>query len=208
MRLSFLIFLCSFTLRAQSVAPFILASAPASGGATSWSDDFNRADETPLAGNWTKARDAAANLNLSSNKVIRASGSYDTWYFWNANSFTSAQYSWAIAGTGTGQGVCVHAKTGTLGLVALWSGGTIYLCKAVPTFSAVATASDTQSPGDTLQISITGDGGDVTVSRNGTTKLTWTDTSGLTGGSAGIVISSDDPNALLDDWSGGSGSPP
>lgn len=68
-----------------------LASIAAAGG-TTVSDDFNRANEIPLGGNWTKITGAAGGANLISNAVFTTSA-ISTIYTWNAATPTADQYS-------------------------------------------------------------------------------------------------------------------
>jgi hypothetical protein len=56
------------------------------------SDDFNRADESPLAGNWTRV--GTNNFNLVSNRVrgtIGVAAAHAV--YWNADSFAADQWS-------------------------------------------------------------------------------------------------------------------
>ena len=54
-------------------------------------DDFNRADQNPLAGNWTTCS-GFSNMRLSSNHVGGASNNQDCFVYWNANEFDPDHY--------------------------------------------------------------------------------------------------------------------
>ncbi len=56
------------------------------------SDDFNRANETPLAGNWSSVL-GTTQLNLAGNEVLNPSDSTLGASYWSANPFADDQYS-------------------------------------------------------------------------------------------------------------------
>jgi len=63
-------------------------------------DDFNRDNETPLAGNWTSGTGGGGTMNLTTNQVVYA-GAATAWYYWNADSFGNDQYVKASIDRGT-----------------------------------------------------------------------------------------------------------
>jgi hypothetical protein len=66
-------------------------------------DDFNRANESPLAGNWTRANGSAHNFQLISNEIAGFSVSDDGAYYWNAVTPPDDQWSEIAAGTVLGE---------------------------------------------------------------------------------------------------------
>lgn len=89
---------------------------PIGGGAALATDNFNRADEVPIAGNWTDLGEVDQ-LYLGANTVLPESESQDASVYYNAVSFPNDQYSQAnitstnSAGDGAGMGVGVRANT-------------------------------------------------------------------------------------------------
>ena len=62
---------------------------PVIAGGTFRTDDFNRADETPVAGNWTNV----TRTNLAGNQLVVPPGTSEAYCYWNADTFTNDQYS-------------------------------------------------------------------------------------------------------------------
>ena len=83
------------------------------------SDNFDRADQDPLAGNWTQTGSGAVVFRLASNAVTMNGFSNDREAFWNAETFADDQYSQVTltaesgGGAGSGGGVlCRHVGGG------------------------------------------------------------------------------------------------
>lgn len=55
-------------------------------------DNFNRADETPIAAPWTK-QGAGGNFNLSSNTMVKASSADDSMYYYSGAASSPDQFS-------------------------------------------------------------------------------------------------------------------
>lgn len=78
-------------------------------------DAFTRANETPLAGNWTQCLGEPDALNLNTNHVVSIAS--DSGYYWNADIFPDAQYVQAnithdaVAAPDSGSGVIFRIMT-------------------------------------------------------------------------------------------------
>lgn len=166
-------------------------------------DDFNRANETPLAGNWSKSTgSSSANINLTSNAIV-ASAAGDKFYYWNAASFNNDQYSQTRYPTFSsssfdGGPACRILTTGLQGYWtsprdASLSEQAIHKLVAA-SYSTVATALTTFANGDTLRMECSGSS--VLGKKNGTTIVSATDTS-IASGPAGVFIYE---GVTLDDW--------
>ena len=190
-------------------------------------DDFNRANETPLSGggNWTPAKAANIGFNLSSNAVtISASGTgNDHSDVYVGRAWASDQYSKAnITDPGTnpsvGMGVCVRSTRTSDASTEMYravisAGGHIELGKFKPGFSLLHDYSGVSYvAGAVLELRVEGVGTAtlLTVIYNGVTIGTHNDN----GGSAidgpnypGIAYSSDSGGVasakIIDNWDGG-----
>lgn len=186
------------------------------------SDDFNRANENPLAGNWETLY--GANAQISSSAVIVAGGYGGIGAVgWKAstNDFGDDQYSQikistANAGdyngvilrgvsTGGGQGytVEVRSEVGDVRIRAISGGGP----------DTLSTISATFASGDILRAYAAANGAnvDIAVFKNGVqVGSTYTDTFyKFTGGQPGFWYSFQNTNGTItDDWYGGDGTEP
>ena len=176
-------------------------------------DDFNRANETPMAGNWTQIE--AHEWNLTSNVATPAFVSLDTASYWNATTFPNDQYSQAkitVTGTGgggAGLGLGVR-MSGTVGNATYYrlvidhaSSNNIELSRIVGgAFTQLWLRTQAFTNGDTLRLEVSGS--TLTAKLNGTAiGTTYTDASPIASGRAGIAFSSSETAATLDDWEGG-----
>ena len=62
---------------------------PVIAGGAFQTDAFTRADENPIAGNWTNISD----MKLASNQLVANVGVGEKYCYWNANTFSNDQYS-------------------------------------------------------------------------------------------------------------------
>lgn len=176
-------------------------------------DNFNRANETPLSGggNWSPSF-ADANWNLSSNVAVPTNvTTSDSVMHYTAGSWPNDHYSkgnLTVSGTGGGdQGVGLtvrgttaattyyravadHGATNNVGITKMVSG--------VYTNLALVTSSWTD--GATWELDVQGTS--LTFKRAGSTILTATD-SAIVSGKPGIVLSTHVTSASLDNWEGG-----
>lgn len=187
---------CSFVL----LLPWLLLAAlPAT-------DNFNRANETPLAGNWTSCSNS---FNLATNAVAGVTTSADNCVVWNADTWPDDQYSQVKVATVNGgvyQGAAVRMNAdASAGYYCIGNNSDLYLqrCSGAgcSTHNNIANMVLTISAGDTIRIEVVGTSLDCKV--NGVSKLTGTDAT-VTSGKAGIFYSHISGSATLDDWEGGS----
>lgn len=129
--------------------------APAGG---SISDNFNRANETPIAAPWTKV--SGGNINLSGN-AITTSGSSCAYYYahgsgWNADQ--TSQLSYISANIQDDWSPGVRMSSGWNGYFYDQYSGTARQCSKVlsGSWSAIEAASGTASTGNTYKIEVAG----------------------------------------------------
>ena len=180
------------------------------------SDDFNRADETPLAGNWTAVSTLVA-PNLASNQVVcSALGSNAV--IWNAASFGNDQWAqvdvtvW-LTDSGLHPGPIVRGVTGARTHYIGQSGCTTTpmvgtnierRVAGVKTVVANETATTFTAP-FTMYLKVTGSTCDYDLRVNGTTVLSGADAGGITSGSIGAFVyaAGDVANTAIDNFVGG-----
>lgn len=202
-----LLFALSLSSHSQGLMKRRAFSAPAAlagGGPTT--DNFNRADETPLAGNWTRVPGETGTINLSGNAVTPNSINFDTAYYYNAGSFGNDQYSQikvtvSGAAAGAGLGVIVRASTSvdTYYRCVLDGAGNIEFGSVVAsTFTFIAGRTVTYSAGAILKLDVTGT--TFTITYNGTQAGATITDSSISTGKPGIAYSSVVTSASGDDW--------
>lgn len=178
------------------------------------SDAFTRANENPLAGNWTTVP-SSLNLKLLSNAVQQADTTADHHVsYYNAVVWPNDQYSevkliTCAASCFPGAAVRASAAANTYYLGFLFNGfGAGQSCWIA---KRVAGAQTTLSTGDTTAtwattdlIYIEAQGTTLKCKHNSTVVSTITDSS-IASGNAGIMIEDDagTPTATIDDWDGG-----
>lgn len=178
-------------------------------------DDFNRANESPLAGVWTNFRTASNRMFLVSNAVTwELSGQGDAGVFHSTN-FTTNHFSEAAitvnSTVGGGQGPGVHVRNNG-GLEAASSryrlvadhaaSNNVELSKFIA--GAYTLLADyTQSFADGAKIRLEADGTSLTSILAGVTLGTVTDASLTTQTKVGLAYSSSVISYSIDDWSGG-----
>lgn len=177
------------------------------------SDDFNRANETPLAGNWTNF---GGNFNLATNAAAPASASSDANAVWNVFTPANDQFSQAdltVNGNNAGdQGlgfalrssgvasptqyriVIDHGPANNVSITRYNTG----------TGSNLKQVTQTWSDGATWRVEITGYV--ISVFLSGSLVTSFDDSasgSKIASGKVGISFSSTETSASLDNWSGG-----
>lgn len=189
------------------------------GGATVYTDDFDRANENPIATNWSVWDGGGADvghgyIELYDNQVQQdnTSWTYNSWAYRDSETYPTNHYSQAtLKSTPTANGAggpCVRMQmvTGT------YLGGYCANIVGTTTMGVYATISEEAvqqigtnitaafADGDIIKLSVSGSV--LTVFRNGTQIGQVTDSTGYftSGGVAGIVVRYP---GEWDDWSGG-----
>lgn len=181
---------------------------------SSWSDSFNRANETPLASPWGLT--GSTNPHLAGNLVDNTSDGSDAEMYYSTASgvVTDDQFSEAVIAAADGSGdtgagvMCRHTGTSTRTFIRAIcdSGGVI----VVRTFSdgsttLIGSRSGTFSAGDTLRMEVSGASPNIVIKLfiNGT--QVGADFTGVTGPDTGIpgLAYSSTGTAQWDDWAGG-----
>jgi hypothetical protein len=175
------------------------------------SDSFNRADETPIGGNWTLDQANVANLSGNVQVWVFASGASDvTNARWNALTWPNDQWSQAtqVALGGSGNnGVAVRIQTsgrGAYHFAPRTAGNGGYLLERLNTDTSKTTVASNAGiggvAGDVVYMQVIGSSFDCR--QNGVSRMTGTDST-FASGAAGLsgFVSSD--GYQTDDWSGG-----
>jgi hypothetical protein len=183
-------------------------------------DTFGRADQNPIAGNWTNVAPVAnitGAVQLLSGKATETATTFFSMAFWNADIFPSDQYSemsFSAFGSAGVDGPAVRitgAGNGYMGLYSA-SASTLYIDKIAAGNAAGlgSLGGVTLSPGDVLRLEVVGS--TLTLKVNGVTKLSASDSTFLYG-SAGMFLygTSGFASGMCEFWGGGdfvSGPPP
>lgn len=191
------------------------------------SDDFERADETPLAGNWTQYGGGGTSnrFNLSGGVVVAPNSTTDDCNAtWNQTSFGADQFSEAkltvTGGGGNGQGVGLVVRSDSAAQapagadkhshyrVTLDHAATNNVqlqCFNAGTPRTLQTVTQAWTNGDTIRLEITGYV--LSVKINGAAAFTTFDDSAsgskLASGQPGISNSTNDTSPSFNDWAGG-----
>lgn len=174
-------------------------------------DNFNRADASPIGAPWTTQIGSQA-MKIVSNACTPVSTSMDCGAYNTSASWPNDQYSQCkVTATGgasadLGIGPAVRCSTSaTTFYRAVWNGAAtnnITLTKAVAgSYTLIWTRTATISAGSVLRIEAQGTA--IRVFVNGTQVGASTTDSSITSGSAGVQYSSAITTASLDDWEGG-----
>lgn len=173
------------------------------------SDNFNRANETPLAAPWTK-NGGTGNFNLVSNGV-QASVSDDKYYYYAGAVSSPDQYSQATMvsapssqdwGPAVRIGGAGHTTTPEGYFFDVYIGGSSGgVQKHVNgAFTIIAATASSVAPGDTLRIEVEGTA--LRGYKNGVLLTSTTDTSLASAGN-GVGFFIYETGGSIDDWSGG-----
>ena len=187
------------------------ATAPA---ATTVADNFDRTNQTPIAGNWTTApvNPGWEALALVSNQVVPTNAAADGEAYYSGNIWPDNQYSKAklyVTGTGGGaQGIgllvrqSASAVTHYRLVVDHASSGNVALGKHVAgTYTSLATITQSWTDGAVWELRVTGT--KLQIFLNGTQVGADVIDNSIASGSAGIVYSATETSAAIDDWEGG-----
>lgn len=171
------------------------------------SDDFNRADENPIVGNWTLSIGSNHNFQLISNELGGVGTAGDAYLFWAADAPPNDQWSEIRAGTALGTGsdwgpACRVATDDKEGYFASCFATGEELAKHVAaSYSSIAVVTTSNIvAGDVVRVEA--EGSTIRFKVNGVevTGSPGTDTS-LSSGRWGVFMFAVDPR--LDDWRGG-----
>jgi hypothetical protein len=184
-----------------------IVSQPVIAGGT-LSDDFNRANESPLQPPWTKSPASAGNLLLQNNRVTLQAVDNDKLYYYAAPSGWTADQSseWLLAVSGFANYWAPAVRIGSNGNFSLYgyfqeaSGRTIQKVVA-GTFSTLTTVGGSAAANGRYKIAVTGS--TIRFYDNGTerSESPTTDTSLTTAGNgAGLYCFHSDTE--FDDWVG------
>lgn len=168
-------------------------------------DNFNRANETPLAGNWTKTGGSSSGtINLSSNQIVRAGTSNNVGYYWNADTPPDDQWCEFDFISAVDSGPACRSSTSALTFyfasIYTGPGGPFPVSKLVAgAHTALDTSSwGTLSSGDVIRIEA--EGSTVRAKKNGSLIGSATDTE-ITAGRWGIQAWEN--GDTWDNWQGG-----
>lgn len=166
------------------------------------SDDFNRANETPLASPWSQAGTTGPTVNLTSN-VIVASANGDQFWKYAGAAVTASQYSQTTKPTGTDPDegpACRITGTDVTGYFAEMAGGAGILKHVAASASVVQAYTYTVADGDTIRLEV--EGSTLRMYQNGVVKSpAGTDTSIAGPGDVGVFFF--ESGTQQDNWSGG-----
>ncbi|MCL5884659.1 MAG: Ig domain-containing protein [Deltaproteobacteria bacterium] len=189
---------------------FSMTVNPAPG--LSVTDNFNRPNETPLAGSWTSPDNEGTRVNLSSNRVVSSAATNNAYSHRNSESYTGNQYSQAklvssvsaaeVGGPAVRSSLNGSAWNGyfatlynssTAGIYVVYGSGWTY-----EQVGADCPGSFAQT--DTFKLGISGNV--LTLYRNGNSVCSRTDSNNRisSGGAPGIMIYG---QGAWDDWEGG-----
>jgi hypothetical protein len=180
------------------------------------SDDFDRADNASLGGNWSPNITGRQFL-IVSNAAKPTATAQDVAESYTAVSFPNDQYSEVVlgavepaGGVDEGCGVICRATSPSTSftgyrLVGNGSGFGVLRFNSGVSTSLQTGSGTTFAAGDTLRLEVRTNGAncDWSAWKNGVQFTSGTDTSPLTSGRAGIAYSSSDTAATIASWAGG-----
>ncbi|MGW8177371.1 MAG: hypothetical protein ACWGQW_01020, partial [bacterium] len=172
-------------------------------GSTSYSDNFNRADENPLAEGWVQTASTGDPLRIVSQYVRGTANSIKNSSHYNSPTVSDMSSTMVVHNAQIGpairiQGAGLQLTGYWLYVNAYWTALSLVRFNGDDTFDGLVNISETVSPGDTVGISA--DGNSVVGYHNGSpvAGLSATDNT-FVGGYAGIITWG--KNYLGDNWS-------
>lgn len=190
-------------MHAQQVMPILGYPVTQSGGTpTNVTDNFNRADENPLAGNWTTP---AGQFQIFSNQLYTASGVTSHYAYWNANTFANNQYASlkviTVSANWQSIGPAVRIQnTGANGYYVSWHDTNVLTLFV--TVAGTDTSLGTSTAVATDVIRIEASGTSISVKKNGSVVIGPVTDSNFSSGKAGVG-GSGGAAGVADDWAGG-----
>lgn len=170
------------------------------------SDNFNRANENPLAGSWTRLSGGSGNAKLESNAITSAT-SGDKFYYYAGAVATADQFSQVLIASSAGsQDFGAATRIGSNGfsgyVAATYTGdSTRNIFKYVAgSFSILAITPGAPAVSDVIRCEA--EGSTIRYLQNGSLVQFVTDTS-LSSAGNGVGFFHYEAGAILDDWQGG-----
>jgi hypothetical protein len=163
------------------------------------SDNFNRADASPIGANWTYASDLNY-LRIVSN-AAQAEAAGDACSYWTADAFAANQWSECKITTANDGGPAVRCSSSGCYYWTTYSDGEIWRYKTGGAWTKIGEANTTVTSSDVIRLEATGTTTTtLKLYKNGALVATVTDSSSpLTSGSAGLYSVG---ATILDDWQG------
>jgi hypothetical protein len=179
---------------------------------TTVADDFNRANETPMAGNWATTTSESA-FNLSGNVAVPSSvaadcGAIYTGASWGNDQSVRATLSVvSTGGAGAGIGFWVrHALAAVTGYRVVFdhaASNNVQVGRFITgAFTSLIQFTRAWTDGDTMRVDVTGPAAStrIEIFHNGTSIQVLTDNSSVASGIPGIVLSSPVTSASVDNF--------
>jgi hypothetical protein len=176
-----------------------------------FSDAFTRADENPLAGNWTTITGETA-LKIVSNQVVPSNDALDCSARVNSVSFSADHYASAIlstastGGSGAGPGLAVRVASGARTYYRFIADHDLtnncQIIRFLAGSTPLVTFTQAWTNGDRWELRVVGpaNAAVLTMYLNGSLVQTYTDNSSLASGSPGMAYSSTAASSTLDDF--------
>lgn len=181
---------------------------------TTVTDDFNRANETPLAGNWSTGT-GETGFNLVSNVASAPDDTNDRCSVYTAASFGNDQSSkgnlTTAGATAASQGIglvvrhAAAARTYYRFVITHSSAPQVEIDRFVAgAGSSLVQFNQTFTDGDTFEMVVTGPAAAarIEIFRNGASIQVFTDNSSLASGNPGISYSTSSTSGTVDNWVG------
>lgn len=182
-----------------------------------YTDNFNRANETPIGGNWTPFNNGGSLINLSGNQVVSNNYTWTAFAFRNSETYLANQYSQVKIASAVGAnyvgGPTVRSSCDAT-KAAWWNGYTASVASSsvIQIYANYGTGmtaeqigtdiAGTFAQGDIIGLGIMGSV--LCVYQNGALLATRTDTNNriTSGGAPGFEVENAAGSPALDDWMG------
>lgn len=170
-------------------------------------DDFNRANETPIAAPWTQQSGSGGTINLASNAVTAGSAA-DKFYYYSGATATANQFSqWVSNSSVTNDDWGPAVRIGENGFSGYWfsqytAGSEEILCYDGGSFSSIL-ALDISNLTNGQTVYIEANGSSITCKKNGATVMGPTTDTLLTAAGNGVGVFLYQTGGAIDTWQGG-----
>ncbi len=170
-------------------------------------DNFDRADENPIAGNWGTFGGTLVQLKIVSNHLVAVSAGVNaasvyTGSGWNANQSAKVDWTDGTSSIGGGAVRCDGSGSGYIG-TARQGGSALTRIHRVDSSSLTQLSTDSTNT-DTSPYAVKLDiaGSSLTLTRNVTTRGTATDSTYATGKAGAFIVIIGAETAFADNWAG------